>query len=134
MATEDTKSGPNLALYGASTVEDDDPFTLIATTKIASLTHVRLYQSTLVEHIFPGHPEVEMIGEEGIVEALENPSFILESTTRPKDSVVFVSEKTTYEGRPLHVPVRIIVGTSGRVPTSYFGDTSAGALKIWPRK
>ena len=25
-------------------------------------------------------------------------------------------------------------GMPVRVPTSYFGDTSAGALKIWPRK
>ena len=134
MTTDDTSSGHSFEIFAASSTANDDPYIVVATTQIDQLTQVRIYQSTLREKIFPEHPEVEVVGEEGIVEALENPSLIMQSTTRPGDTVVFVTEQTSFNGRPLHVPVRIIEGTSGRLASSYFCDTNQSAVKLWPKE
>jgi hypothetical protein len=133
MNEEKATSDRSVVLYGASNA-NDDPFILVATNNMPTLTEVRLYDSTLNGHIFQDHPEVEIVGRAGIVDAIENPSYIIRSNTRPDDSVVHVTEKTTFNGLPLHVPVKIIMGTSGRVSSSYFAETKSNAIMLWPKK
>ena len=79
------------------------------------------------------HPEVETVGEEGVVETIDAPSQILASKTDPENSFVFVSNNVTYEGNPWYVPVKRVVETSGRVATAYFRNSPYASLKLWER-
>jgi hypothetical protein len=97
------------------------------------LTEVRLYDETM-EHIAEQHPEFRLrlpSQRAGLVVGMTNPSRLHASTTDPQRSVVLVSGAFTYFGDALHVPIRMVQPTSGRVVTAYFsGGTYPGKL-LW---
>lgn len=100
------------------------------------LTTVHLYEETM-EHIAEEHPEFRLqlpSQLEGLMSAIAAPTRIHASTTDPKRSVVLVGESFTYFDDPVHVPVRIIAGTSGRVITAYFSSETYSGRILWSAK
>jgi hypothetical protein len=110
-----------------------NPFKLITTNVLGTLTEVRIYSET-VAHIQEEHPEVPILLpsiETAVTKTLQNPTHIEGSYG---NSVVFVdSETTNSSGDPLRVPVKIINGTSGRLRTVYFATPSGPKNVIWRR-
>jgi hypothetical protein len=109
-----------------------DDYTSIPVPGLPSLTEVRLYAETL-DHIAE-HPEFRLqlpSQRTGLEIAIANPSAIHDSTTAPGKSVALVSDAFTYLGDPVHVPVRIVEGTSGRVQTAYFSSSAPPGTLLW---
>ena len=116
-----------------SSESSDSGYLWIASTAVPSgISEVRLYRETW-EHIREEHPEVETVGEMGVLQALQSPSQVFVSSTRPDRSVVFVSDNVTYRDNPLRVPVKRVDGTSGRVSTAYFSGSSYDGDLLWER-
>ena len=115
-----------------SSESPDSGYRQVTSTAIPQISTVRLYRETLV-HIYEEHPEVKTVGEEGVLEAIDAPSQVFASRTDPENSFVFVSDNVTYEGNPLHVPVRRVAHSSGRVATAYFRSTPYSSVKLWER-
>jgi hypothetical protein len=98
-----------------------------------SLTIVRLYEET-IGHIAEEHAEFRLqlpSQLEGLMNAIAAPMAVHVSTTDPVRSVVLVSECLTYSSDHVHVPVRIVSGTSGRVLTAYFSSGMYGGRLLW---
>jgi hypothetical protein len=110
-----------------------DEFTLIKTTVFSGVTDVRFYDETL-EHIREEHPDIPILLPSiygAVSQALINPTHIEASY---KNSYVFVdAESTDASGGPLRIPVRIVEGTSGRVTTVYFAETTGDRTVVWRR-
>ena len=109
-----------------------DEYTNIPVVGLPNLTEVRLYDETL-EHIAE-HAEFRLqlpSQQTALVEAIANPNRAHDSTSDPGQSVVLVSESFTYFGDPVHVPVKIVEGTSGRVRTAYFSSGTYGGRLLW---
>lgn len=105
----------------------------IISTGWKGLTVVRLYQETM-RHIAEEHPELRLqlpSQIDGLIKAIGAPSSVYVSTTDPGRSVVLVSHKFSYFGDPVHVPVRIVSGTSGRVLTAYFSRGAYAGRLLW---
>lgn len=115
-------------------MDDDDNFTVVPVPGLPSLTHVRLYAETM-EHIAEEHPEFRLqlpTQQQGLLDAIANPTTIHVSTTDPERAVVLVSNTFTYLGDPVHVPVKRIEGTSSaRVATAYFSEGNYAGLLLW---
>lgn len=101
------------------------------TSAVPTLTVVRLYRETWEEKITVGHPEVNDFGMTGVLNAVAAPTCVYRSATRPDDSFVFVASGATFRGDPLHVPVKLVDGTSGRVTSAYFRQSSPSWQKLW---
>lgn len=109
-----------------------DDYTLIPIPGWPHITEARLYEETL-EHIAE-HAEFRLqlpSQQTALVEAIGNPSRIHASSTSPGRSVVLVSETFTYFGDPVHVPIRLVEGTSGRVQTAYFSGGTYPGHVLW---
>ncbi len=93
----------------------------IATSAIDEISTVRLYAETWNDHIVPRHPEVnDRLEDSDLLETVKDPSAVYKSATN-RDSRVYVSNNYLYNENPLHVPVKIIEGTtSARIQTAYF--------------
>ena len=108
--------------------DDGGPYRLIHTTIISAVTTVRVYDETL--------PHIEEF-------QLELPSFLIQienTLTAPthvfadkagRASYIFVSDRDTYHGNPLHLPVQVVSGTSARLTTGYFTETIYGGQLVW---
>jgi hypothetical protein len=97
------------------------------------LTEARLYDETL-EHIAQSHAEFQLqlpSQQTALVDAVANPTALYDSTTAPGKSVVLVSESFTHLDDPVHVAVKLVEGTSGRVQTAYFSSRTPGGRLLW---
>jgi len=115
-------------------LDPEDPYFEATVTAVPELlTRARLYESTWVSHIEPGHPEMTELGPDEVLLTLEEPTSVHESLTNEK-SVVFVRQTNTYLGHDLnvHVPVRLFAPDLGRVTTTYLSGTTYTGKKIWP--
>ena len=74
---------------------------------------------------------MEPIGEQGVLQAVQSPSQVFVSETKPEKGFVFASENVTYMGNPLYVPVMRVEGSSGRVATAYFSSTPYRGDLLW---
>jgi hypothetical protein len=105
--------------------EDSGDYKVLTTNAIPQLTEVRFYEETWIGHIIERHTEfvVDPRGRESIESAVQNPTFVFESTTDPRGSVIFMSDSILIAGNPVLVPVKIITDTtSGRVKTAIATD------------
>ena len=103
----------------------------IVSTAVPEVSRIRLYRKT-VEHIEERHPEVvDTVGIEGVISAINAPTRVLESSTNPAQAFVFVSDTIKYESNPLHVPVKVVEGTSARVRTAYFVSGPSTSAVLW---
>jgi hypothetical protein len=110
-----------------------DDHTRIPVAGPPQITEARLYDET-VSHITEEHTEVRLqlpTVRAGFEQAIANPSRLYDSTTDPGKSVLLVSEALTFWGDPLHIPVKIVDGTSGRVKTAYFSSDTPGGELLW---
>src|ERR1700751_490928 len=108
-------------------------FRVITTGIIAEITHVRLYDETIV-HILEEHPEVPFSLPcliTAISDTITLPTHVEKSYGL---SYVFVDAETTNAaGDPLRVPVKLVEGTTGRVRTAYFAAKEGLPEIIWRR-
>jgi hypothetical protein len=106
----------------------------IWTYVLPTLDEVRLYADTN-DHVKMQHPEIpaELPSiVNAVINAISNPTHVEKSHG---GSVVFVDAATTNaSGDPLRVPVKRVIGTSGRVRTFYFATASSAVDIIWRRK
>ena len=112
-----------------------DRYTSVPVPGFPGLTDVRLYDSTL-EHIREEHSEFRLLlpsHVEGIKEGLSKPTAIHDSGTQAK-SFVFVSNKFTNQDNDIHIAVRHVEGTSGRVQTAYFSSGPPTGTLLWKAK
>jgi hypothetical protein len=105
-------------------------FKTISTTVVGTIDKARLYDET-IDKVIAVHPEVHA-ELPCIIEAVEstiaNPTHVEKSHS---NTVVFVSsENTNASGDPLKVPVRVVEGTSGRVTSFYFAESTDDQI-IW---
>lgn len=110
-----------------------DKYVSIAIRGWSSLTEVRLYEETL-EHIIEEHSEFQLelpSQRTGLEAGIGNPTSVHASTTDPARSVVLVSAAFTYNNDPVHVPVKLVEGTSGRVRTAYFASGTYPGKVLW---
>jgi hypothetical protein len=78
------------------------------------------------------HAEFTMpYDKEKLIKAIGEVERIHASTTEPEKSVVLVSNSFTYQEHSVHVPVKIVEGTSGRVTTAYFSGETYGGELLW---
>lgn len=113
-----------------------DKYTIIPVSAWPGLTVVRLYDSTL-QHIAEEHAEFGLQLPSlrlGLEMAVANPISIDDSTTDPGGSIVIASNALTYFGDPVHIPVRMVSGTSGRVVTAYFDSSVYSGRLLWSLK
>lgn len=113
-----------------------DGYSTISLAAWPGLTRVRLYDSTL-RHIAEEHAEFERQLPSlrlGLETAIANPISIHDSTTDPGGSVVIASDAFTYFGDPVHIPIRMVAGTSGRVVTAYFASSVYSGRLLWSGK
>ena len=111
----------------------DTGYWQITSTAIAEIESVRLYEET-VEHVKERHPEVVgTVGVEGMKQTISAPTHVFQSKTDPKDGFVFVSDNVSFQGNPLHVPVKRVEGTSGRVLTAYVSNRPYSSKPLWER-
>ena len=113
-----------------------DRYSTIAVAAWPGLTRVRLYDSTL-QHIAEEHAEFQRQLPSlrlGLETAIANPISIFDSTTDPGGSVVIESDAFTYFGDPVHIPIRMVAGMSGRVVTAYFDSSVYSGRLLWSDK
>lgn len=102
-----------------------------ATTSVEGIQTVRLYQETWL-HIVDGHPEVSKTGQEGVISAASNPTVVFRSETSPSDTLVFVNEEDTHEGHALHVPGKLLDGTTAvRIKTAFYRTSKPSWEVVW---
>ncbi|MCF6122505.1 MULTISPECIES: hypothetical protein [Mesorhizobium] len=109
-------------------------YKVISTDAVPGLKEVRLYEST-IEHVKTEHPEVPVelpSIEIAVGSAISNPTHVEKSYG---NSVVFVdTESTNATGDPLRLPVKLVGdGTSGRVKTFYFAETTGDRELVYRR-
>jgi hypothetical protein len=120
-------------LASATEVQVVDYMTL-ETNIIPQVTHVRVYQDELLEHVAERHPEIPLLLVPSFVAAVEtaitNPTHV-ESSLVP-NKYVFVDARTANaSGDPLRVPVKLVDGTSARTSTLFFASPNYETRIIW---
>ena len=114
----------------SSESNETDDF-LVISTVIPGVSSVRLYLET-IEHIRERHPEVvDLAGVDGIVATVSTPTRVHDGNTDPGETFVFVSDNVRYGNASLHVPVKWVDGTSGRVRTAIFKSGSSTSQVLW---
>ena len=101
-------------------------------TSVPGISEIRLYLDTW-DHILMGHPEVATVGKQGVLEAVQFPSQVYASKTEPEREYIFASSNVSYMDHPLHVPVKLVEGMSGRIATAYFRSSPYQGNLLWER-
>ena len=115
-----------------SSESSDSDYLRVASTAVPGISEVRLYRDTW-EHIRKGHPEVEAVGEEGVLQTVQSPSQIFVSHSSPDKGYVFTCDYVTYMDNPLFVPVMRVEGSSARIATAYFRSNPYPGDLLWER-
>lgn len=108
--------------------------TVLSTTSLSWVDSFLLADDT-VSHILEQHPEFRRLPSlfDAVERALQSPTEVFQSVTRPDDSLVFIDAGTTNSsGQPLRVPVGYESSSNvGWVRTSYFQGSGSQGLLVW---